>query len=409
MPKPAGASCNLRCEYCFYLEKQAAFAEDSPGQAQASQRMSDELLETYVRKYIESQPGRGEVAFMWQGGEPTLMGLEFFEKAVRLQDKYAAGRRITNSLQTNGTLLDDGWGRFLHERNFLLGLSLDGPAEIHNAYRRDASGAGSFDAVMRGLDVLKRHEVEFNILASVTPAATAKPLDVYRFFREAGVKFIQFLGIVERLPDDAEAKQGLHLAQGLIGGDVVASPKLTPWSVGPVDYGRFLCEIFDEWLGRDVGSIFVMNFEWAMAGSMGRPAMVCKFMPQCGSAPVVEHNGEVYSCDHYVYPRSRLGNIATDDLREMMASPAQRNFGQAKMTTLPKYCRNCPVLASCWGGCPKHRFMQTPDGQDGLNYLCAGYRKFFLRAAPHFQAMAALLKAGRPAAEIMRGKVISRQ
>jgi len=304
---------------------------------------------------------------MWQGGEPTLMGLEFFEKAVRLQDKYAAGRRITNSLQTNGTLLDDGWGRFLHERNFLLGLSLDGPAEIHNAYRRDASGAGSFDAVMRGLDVLKRHEVEFNILASVTPAATAKPLDVYRFFREAGVKFIQFLGIVERLPDDAEAKQGLHLAQGLIGGDVVASPKLTPWSVGPVDYGRFLCEIFPTCDGMQIhASMWLGSGGGAQRrGLLVRP--LCLPAKSAGEHSAGEHRHRRPARDDGLSGPAKLWPGQDDDPAEILS----------------KLSRPGQLLG---------RLSQTQ-----------------IHANPRCQAMAALLKAGRPAAEIMRGKVISRQ
>lgn len=394
MAKPAGPACNLRCEYCFYLEKEVLFAD---GQ---SRRMSDEVLDAYVHKYIESQPS-GEVAFHWQGGEPTLMGLEFFGKAIRLQQQYARGKRITNSIQTNGTLLDDEWGRFLHKHEFLVGLSLDGPQEVHDTHRLDVHGEGSFDAVMRGLKTLKRHSVEFNVLASVTPVSTVRPLKVYDFLKDAGVKFVQFLGIVERLPDDAAEKLGLQLAVGIRSGEAVQTVRMTPWSVQPEAYGDFLIRIFDEWVRHDVGSFAVMNFEWALAAYMGRPALVCQFMPQCGLAPIIEHNGDVYACDHYVYPRNRLGNILADDLQEMMQSDAQREFGQAKQKSLPKYCRNCPVLAACWGGCPKRRFLTTPDGKPGLNYLCDGYRKFFTHAAPYFEAMSRFIRAGQPAAKIM--------
>ncbi len=394
MAKPAGPACNLRCAYCFYLEKEAMFPD---GQ---SRRMSDEVLDAYVRKYIASQPS-DEVAFHWQGGEPTLMGLEFFDKAIRLQRQYARGKRITNSIQTNGTLLDDEWGRFLHKHSFLVGLSLDGPREVHNTHRLDARGEGSFDAVMRGLETLKRHRVEFNVLASVTPAGADRPLEVYEFFKDAGVKFVQFLGIVERLPDDAAEELGLQLAVGIRSGESVRTVRMTPWSVQPEAYGDFLIRIFDEWVRHDVGSFAVMNFEWALAAYMGRPAFVCQFMPQCGLAPIIEHNGDIYACDHYVYPRNRIGNILTDDLQEIMQSDAQREFGQAKQKALPKYCRNCPVLPACRGECPKRRFLKTPDGEGGLNYLCAGYRKFFSHVTPYFETMSRFIRAGQPAAKIM--------
>lgn len=329
------------------------------------------------------------------------MGLDFFRRAVAMQRQYAAGRRITNTIQTNGTLLDDEWGRFLAEGGWLVGLSLDGPPEIHNANRPDAAGGGSFDAVKRGLDVLLKHNVEFNILASVTPASTAEPLKVYEFIKSTGAKFVQFMPIVERLPDAAARELGLQLAVGTRAGQEAAAAGLTPWSVEPEAYGRFLCTIFDHWVRRDVGEFFVMNFEWAFAGFMGLSPGVCHWMPVCGHSLIVEHNGDIYACDHYVYPEYRLGNILSGDLQQMAQSQAQKTFGLAKSQALPQYCRDCPVLPGCWGECPKRRFALTPDGQAGLNYLCPAYRKFLLHAAPYFSAMARLKNLGQPVSKIM--------
>jgi len=399
MAKPIGPACNLRCEYCFYLEKEALLDR-------GDHRMSDEVLEAYVRKYIESQPGHQPVAFHWQGGEPTLMGLDFYRRAVKLQRHYAGQKRITNTIQTNGTLLDDEWGRFLAKGKWMVGLSLDGPKDIHDSYRLDAHGEGSFDAVMRGLDVLRRHGVEYNILASVTPASTARPMEVYYFLKQAGVKFVQFMPIVERLPDEAAEKLGLQLAVGVRSGEAVQTVQMTPWSVEPVAYGEFICRIFDEWVRNDVGSFTVMNFEWAFANYMGQPAGVCQWMPKCGRSPIIEFNGDVYACDHYMYPEYKLGNVLTDDLQEMMESPEQCSFRDAKLDTLPEYCRQCAVGPICWGECPKRRFCQTPDGQPGLNYLCASYREFFEHAAPYFHAIAQLVQRGKPASKIMDTEIL---
>lgn len=381
MAKPMGPACNLRCRYCFYLEKEVLFSDGE------SRRMSDEVLEAYIRKYIASQPS-GPVQFNWQGGEPMLIGLDFYRKAIELQRQYADGKVIRNTLQTNGILLDDEWGRFLAKGNWLVGLSLDGPREIHNEHRFDTHGEGSFDAVMSGLAVLRKHRVEFNVLASVTPGSAERPLDVYKFFKDAGVKFVQFMPIVERLPDHAAKELGLQLAVGVRVGERLKTVDMTPWSVRPKAYGEFLCRIFDEWLRHDVGSFAVMNFEWALANYMGRPAGVCQWMPVCGRSPIIEHNGDVYACDHYVYPEYRLGNILTDDLQKMIQSTKQCAFGQAKLDALPDYCRQCPVGPVCWGECPKRRFRQTPDGQSGLNYLCAGYKRFFEHSGPYLKAIA---------------------
>lgn len=398
MAKPVGPACNLRCAYCFYLEKEALFAQG------ASRRMSDDVLEAYVRKYIESQPSQ-EVAFHWQGGEPTLAGIEFFRKATQLQQRSAGRKIISNVLQTNGTLLDDEWGRFLADGHWLIGLSLDGPSDIHNKHRLDGQGRGTFDAVLRGLDVLRKHRVEFNILASVTPASAAEPMRVYKFLQEVGATFVQFMPIVERLSDDAARQLGLQLAVGIRSGEEVQTVRMTPWSVEPKAYGEFLCRIFDHWVRHDVGTFTVMNFEWSFANFLGLPPRVCQFMAVCGRSPIIEHNGDVYACDHYVYPNYKLGNILTDDLQEMMQSPAQCEFGEAKCEALPAYCQECSVLPACRGECPKRRFLQTPDGQKGLNYLCAGYKKFFEHAAPYFEAMRRLKQAGRPVTEIMATEI----
>jgi uncharacterized protein len=369
-------------------------------------RMSDEVLEAYVRKYIASLPGREPVAFHWQGGEPTLMGLDFYRKAIELQRRYSRGRRFTNTIQTNGTLLDDEWGRFLAKNKWLVGLSLDGPQEIHDTYRLDGQGKGSFDKVLRGLEMLKKHNVEFNVLACVTPTNSGRGLEVYRFLKEVGVKFVQFMPIVERLPDEKANELGLKLAVGVRSGEDVETVQMTPWSVKPKAYGDFLIRIFNEWVRKDVGTFAVMNFEWALANYLGQPTQVCQWMPHCGRSPIIEHNGDVYACDHYVYPEYRLGNVLTDDLQEMMKSDGQCRFGDAKLDALPRYCRQCPVGPACWGECPKRRFTTTPDGESGLNYLCAGYRKFFEHAAPYFAAMSQLMQSGEPVSKIMESEIL---
>ena len=316
MAKPIGPACNLRCEYCFYLEKEALMDR-------GDHRMTDEVLEAYIRKYIESQPGREPVAFHWQGGEPTLIGLDFYRKATELQKRFAGGRRFTNTIQTNGTLLDDEWGRFLAKGNWMVGLSLDGPQWVHDKYRIDTRGKGSFDDVMRGLDILKTHQVEFNVLTSVTPASTARPLDVYNFLKQTGVKFVQFMPIVERLPDDAAKQLGLQLAIGTHSGDAAQKVCMTPWSVQPEAYGEFLCSILDEWVHNDVGEFTVMNFEWALANYMAQPAGVCQWMPICGRSPIIEHNGDVYACDHYMYPEYRVGNELTVIAQDLACAEAR--------------------------------------------------------------------------------------
>lgn len=395
MTKPMGSKCNLDCTYCFYLEKEHLYP------ATDSFRMKPEVLEAYVRGYIAAQPGP-VVSFAWQGGEPTLAGVGFFRRVVELQRQYAAGRTIENALQTNGTLLDDEWGAFLAREKFLVGLSVDGPAPLHDAYRVDKGGQASFERVMAGLEVLRKHGVEFNTLTTVHRRNVAAPLEVYRFLRAAGSCYLQFIPIVERAARPG-TPAGLWLAAPPeLDDDATLDEHVTEWSVRPAEYGEFLCRIFDEWVQHDVGRIFVQQFDSALANWVGEPAGVCVFTENCGRALAVEHNGDVYSCDHYVYPRYRLGNLLNTALPDLVDSPQQAAFGAAKSSTLPRYCRECPVRFACHGECPKHRFLRTPHGEPGLNYLCRGYQRFFTHIDSPMRTMGALLQSGRAPAEIMQ-------
>ena len=314
--KPIGPACNLNCEYCFYLEKQALFA------AGEQYRMSDSVLSAFITGYISSQP-TPVVEFVWQGGEPTLLGIDFFKRVMELQKPFAKGRTITNSLQTNGTLLTDEWCRFLKKHNFMVGISLDGPKEIHDRYRKDRKGRGTFEQAMRGLRLLQKHKVEYNVLACVARETAARPLEVYRFFKDAGVEFIQFTPIVERMPDAQSAGLGLRLAAPAALDSREGQGEVTAWSVEPEAYGDFLIAVFEEWVRNDVGKVFVMNFEWALNAWIGNPSPVCVHAKQCGRSLVIEHNGDVYACDHCVYPQYRLGNILTDALPRMAAKSLQ--------------------------------------------------------------------------------------
>lgn len=396
MTKPIGPLCNLDCTYCFYLEKEKLFP------ANENFRMSDEVLETYISQYI-AQQNVPEVSFAWQGGEPTLLGVKFFRKVVELQQKYANGKSISNALQTNGTLLNDEWGEFLAENKFLVGLSMDGPAKLHDAYRVTKKGGRSYAKVLQGLQLLKKHAVEFNTLTVVNAVNSRHPLEVYRFLRDIGSGFIQFIPLVERLPDAEAKKLGLDLAVPPRA-DQEGSVRLpvTEWSAQPKTYGNFLCEIFDEWIQRDVGKTFVQIFDVTLGNWMGLGGGLCVFSETCGTAMAMEHNGDVYSCDHYVYPHYKLGNILNQSLGEMVSSEFQSQFGQDKKSTLPPYCLECDVRHLCHGECPKHRFLRTPAGDPGLNYFCAAYKMFFTHSRPAMRQMAALLRAGRPAADIMR-------
>jgi len=394
MAKPTGSRCNLGCAYCFYLEKERLYRPSGP------YRMLDAVLEKFVREYIEIQDAP-EVDFAWQGGEPTLAGLEFFRKVIQLQNQYSNGKSIHNSLQTNGILLDDAWGAFLAENRFLVGISIDGPRRLHDVYRVDRQGRPTFNRVMQGLEALKRHKVEFNTLTVVHRKNSLRPLEVYRFLKQIGSQFIQFIPLVERLPDARARQLGLDHAAPPTPGQAGDSPPVTDWSVRPEDYGRFLARIFQHWVRNDVGRTFVYLFEFALAAWAGKPVSLCVFQPHCGNATALEHNGDLYACDHYVYPEYRLGNLLEEPLKALIQSPRQRKFGADKFDTLPQYCRDCEFLFACYGECPKHRFVATPEGEPGLNYLCEGYKHYFKTIARHMQAMTELIQSGRPAAAIM--------
>lgn len=392
--KPMGPVCNLNCAYCFYIEKKALFGQDE------RYRMRDNVLSAFIHDYIASQP-TPVVEFVWQGGEPTLAGLDFFKKVVREQQRRTTAKTIRNSLQTNGTQLTDEWCVFLKKNDFMVGISLDGPEAIHDAYRRDRKGHGTFHEVMRGLRLLQKHGVEYNVLTCVARQTARHPLEVYHFLMEAGVTYIQFTPVIERMPDEARLRSGLRLAgPALLDGDEPCT-QVTPWTVVPEEYGDFIIAIYEDWVRHDVGEIFVMNFEWALNAWIGNPAPVCIHAERCGRAVVIEHNGDVYACDHCVYPEYKIGNIADATLADMVAASLRSGFGALKATALPAWCRECPVLRACRGGCPKHRFRKTPSGEPGLHYLCEGYRKFFLHIGKYLRAMATLLENGLPAAKVM--------
>jgi uncharacterized protein len=393
--KPVGSTCNLRCNYCFYLEKENLY----PGKENFS--MPDEVLKAFIRNYIKSQPAP-EVEFVWQGGEPTLRGIDFFRKALQYQKRYRATKTIRNSIQTNGTLLTDEWCRFLKQNEFLVGLSLDGSADIHDRYRRNRAGQPTFNEVMRGMRLLQKWEVQFNVLACVAKETAHQPLEVYRFFKEQGVTFIQFTPVVERMPDQKAAECGLHFALPPNREVAEDTTPITSWTIEAEKYGDFLIAIFDEWVRQDVGKVFIMNFEWALNAAFGIDSSICLFSQQCGRAVAVEHNGDVYACDHFVYPEYRLGNLGNGDLAGMVQSSVDGGFGPHKESTLPSCCRECEVLKACWGGCPKHRFVLSPQGQPGLNYLCAGYKKFFKHSAKYLIALRKLIELDLEPSLIMR-------
>lgn len=397
LAKPTGAICNLDCKYCFFLSKELLY----PG---SRFRMADDLLEKYIHQLLESHR-TPEVTIAWQGGEPTLMGLDFFKRSVEYAQKYQQpGQQVAYTMQTNGTKLDDEWCAFFKEHNFLIGLSVDGPQPIHDAYRVDKGGKGTFDQVMRGKAYLDSHGVDVNILCTVHAANQQHPLDVYHFFRdELKAEFIQFIPIVERMTfemlpqanagwgERGSAPRPLYILNG---------DRTTDRSVQPELYGDFLIQIFDEWVRRDVGKIYVQIFDSTLGAHIGQFSL-CIFAPTCGNALAIEHNGDLYSCDHFVEPGYLLGNIQETHMIELIASDQQRQFGQDKMNTLPVYCQKCEVRFACNGGCPKNRFIETPDGEPGLNYLCAGYKAFFRHTYQPMRIMATLLQQDRAPADIM--------
>ena len=392
MAKPIGPICNLDCMYCYYLEKEKLFPKGE------NFRMKPEVLESYIRQYCESQSSP-EITFAWQGGEPTLLGVDYFRRIVELEKKYAGGRPVHNALQTNGTKLDREWCRFFRDNRFLIGLSIDGPRALHDTYRVDKGQKPTFERVMHGLDLLKKHQVEFNTLTVVNASNVKHALKVYDFLRETGSGYIQFIPLVERLPTGGGSKNGLDFAEPPEPGQP-PSP-VTRWSVNAGLYGDFLIEIFDQWVRRDIGKIFVQMFDVSLGIWSGAGAGLCVFLKNCGQALAIEHNGDLFSCDHFVYPKYRLGNVMNDSLGAMVGSEQQQKFGHAKSGILPKFCLACDVRFACNGECPKHRFIETPDGEDGLNYLCHAYKKFFLHVDPFMKQMASLLHARRAPAEIM--------
>jgi uncharacterized protein len=398
MAKPTGAVCNLDCEYCFFLSKEMLY----PG---SRFRMAAELQETYIRQLLEAHSPAREVVIAWQGGEPTMMGLDFFRRSVDLQRKYARpGQRVLNTIQTNGTLLTDDWGEFLKANDFLVGISIDGPRDLHDRYRVDKGGKPTYDRVIRGLDVLKAHDVDWNVLTTVHAANGDHGRAVYTFLRDGlGATFIQFIPIIERATE-----QTLPIADAGWGHGVAERPPYTQHgdlvtrrSVSPAQYGRFLIDVFEDWVRRDIGTVYVQMFDTALANVHGAPGGMCVHAETCGGQLALEHTGDLYSCDHYVEPGYLLGNIADKQMLDLIVLPKQRKFGQDKRDTLTGYCRHCDVLGMCNGGCPKDRFALTPDGEPGLHYLCPGYQAFFRHVREPVQAMSALLRSGQAPAELM--------
>jgi uncharacterized protein len=368
LAKPSGATCNLACSYCFF----------------------EETLEAYIRQLIETHRSN-QVTVAWQGGEPTLMGVDFYRKAIEYQEKYrCSGMTFENTMQTNGTLLDDEWCQFFKENDFLIGISIDGPRHLHDAHRVDKGGSPTFDKVMRGLRLLQKHGVEYNVLVTVNRLTADHPKEVYRFLRdEAKTEWIQFIPVIERMNPD-----GMNLVQ--------EGEQVSHRSVRPEQFGRFLIQVFDEWVHNDVGTIYVQTFEAALRNWMRMPTSgMCVFEKTCGYGLALEHNGDLYACDHFVEPEYLLGNIKEEHMLKMVGSDEQTQFGQDKYDTLPQYCLECPVLFACNGECPKNRFIDTPDGESGLNYLCAGYKAFFQCVDEPMKIMAMLLSSGRPASDVM--------
>ena len=388
MLKPAGAHCNLACKYCYYLEKNKLYP--------TAQRhlMSDEMQEQFTREYIEAQT-MNQVLFTWHGGEPLLRSIDFYRKALSLQQKYAGGRRIDNVIQTNGTLLTDEWCEFFAQNHWLVGISIDGPQPDHDHYRLTAAGKPSWKKVMQGIKLLKKHGVEWNAMAVVNAYNVNHPLEFYRFFKENGCQFLQFTPIVERLTRHEDGRTLASLADK----DEIS---LSEASVAPEQWGYFLCAIFDEWVRKDVGKIFVEIFDCTLANWMGVSPGICAYSKECGHAGVMEHNGDVYSCDHFVFPEYKLGNIRDHSLIDMLYGEQQQEFSRLKHSSLPRQCKECDMEFACHGECPKNRFMKDKYGDSGLNYLCPGYYHYYQHVAPYMDYMKQELMAQRPPSNIMK-------
>jgi uncharacterized protein len=388
MAKPIGSVCNLNCTYCYYLEKQKLY----PGTHDF--RMNDEVLENFIKQYITTQDVP-VIDFVWQGGEPSLLGLDYFKKALGLQKKYAGTKQINNAFQTNGTLLNDEWCLFFKENSFLVGISIDGPEHVHDHHRPFKTGKPTFSQVMQGVDLLKKHKVDFNTLSVVNRYSSQYPLEVYDFLKRIGSGYLQFLPVVERRLT-SPVQNELELVHAGI-----EKASVTDWSVLPEDYATFLITIFKQWVKRDVGRYYVQLFDATLANWVGENAGLCVFSEKCGDSIVMEHNGDVYSCDHYVYPEFLLGNIGEKTLYSMVRSESQKRFGSAKLDTLPNQCISCEYRFACHGECPKHRFEYTEEGQAGLNYFCKTYKKFFPHVHPYMQFMAEELANKRPPSNVM--------
>ena len=388
MLKPAGAHCNLACKYCYYLEKNKLYL--------TAQRhlMSDEMLEQFTREYIEAQT-MNQVLFTWHGGEPLLRSIDFYRKALSLQQKYAGGRCIDNVIQTNGTLLTDEWCEFFAQNHWLVGISIDGPQPYHDHYRLTAAGKPSWQKVMQGIKLLKKHGVEWNAMAVVNAYNVNHPLEFYRFFKENGCQFLQFTPIVERLTRHEDGRTLASLADK----DEIS---LSEASVAPEQWGYFLCAIFDEWVRKDVGKIFVEIFDCTLANWMGVSPGICAYSKECGHAGVMEHNGDVYSCDHFVFPEYKLGNIRDHSLIDMLYGEQQQEFSRLKHSSLPRQCKECDMEFACHGECPKNRFMKDKYGDSGLNYLCPGYYLYYQHVAPYMDYMKQELMSQRPPSNIMK-------
>lgn len=387
MAKPIGAVCNLNCSYCYYLEKELLYEN------RKSYQMSDQLLERFVKEYIEAQP-TPNVSFTWHGGESLLRDVEFYKKALRYQKMYAKGRQVENCIQTNGVLLNDDWCKFFAENNFLVGVSIDGPEHCHDIYRKNKGGKGTFREVMRGIELLKKHGVEFNTMSVINNYNARYPLEVYCFLKEIGSKYLQFSPVVERIV--IGEKLSLQTPES-----ERQNVKIAEWSVAPEQFGDFYIKIFDEWVKKDVGETFVQLFDATLAGFVGVEPGVCYFTKRCGHAAVMEFNGDVYSCDHFVFPEHRLGNIYQTPFLTMMLSEQQVAFGEKKRM-LPTQCLECKFLSVCNGECPKNRFVSTKEGEPNVNYLCEGYKSFFSHVEPYMRFMAKELVANRPPANVMK-------
>ncbi len=394
MIKPAGSLCNLDCHYCYYLDKAEIYGGYEP-------RMSLDMLETCIREYIAANDVP-EVTFNWHGGEPLVMGLDFYRKAVELERKYAGDKIIHNTLQTNGTLLNYDIASFFRDNDFLVGVSIDGPRDIHDKYRKDKGGAPTFDKVLRGIETLYRTGTQFNTMTTVNKASEGRGMEVYNFLKSVGSRYMQFMPVLEHIKypvgSNGKPRKG---ARPYIVEPSTEGAEIAMWSVSSMAFGKFMCDIFDYWVRNDVGQYFVNQFDAALACWCGAQPGTCVYAETCGGNSIIEHNGDVYCCDHFVYPEYKLGNIAGTDLREMMNSPMQTKFGISKRNGLPKKCIRCRYAFACHGECPKHRFNRTESGETGLNALCDGYYKFYSHVEPYMEKMKEFLVEKKAPANII--------